>query len=123
MKFALRNVHRGLQYIPSAIIAIVFGAFYSRRKELLQTGGRSSGNVTACYRLAERMDGFQFTIGDVVLAEWTDKLFYAKILHINRSRLTCTLLFDDDSIDDCPISKIHSGWFLFFALVFINFII
>ena len=56
------------------------------------------------------MEGnFQFAVGDVVLAEWTDKLFYAKILHIDRAQLTCTLLFDDDSVEECPISKIYSG--------------
>lgn len=58
------------------------------------------------------MDDFHFTINDVVLAEWNDKLFYAKILHIDRVRHTCTLLFDDKSEEDCPLSKIHSGWFL-----------
>lgn len=54
--------------------------------------------------------GFQFQTGDVVLAEWSDKLFYAKILHIDNLERMCTLLFDDDSVDQCPFTKIHSGW-------------
>lgn len=54
--------------------------------------------------------GFHFQISEVVLAEWRDKLFYAKILHIDYVKRSCTLLFDDDSIDYCPFAKIHSGW-------------
>ena len=54
--------------------------------------------------------GFQFKTGDVVLVEWMDKLYYAKILHIDYHKRMCSLLFDDDSIDHCPFTKIHSGW-------------
>ncbi|XP_028400708.1 uncharacterized protein LOC114523863 isoform X2 [Dendronephthya gigantea] len=52
--------------------------------------------------------GFQFKTGDVVLVEWMDKLYYAKILHIDYLKRMCSLLFDDDSIDHCPFTKIHS---------------
>lgn len=52
---------------------------------------------------------FAFQNGEVVLAEWRDKLYYAKILHINHVKHVCTLLFDDDSIEYCAFTKIHSG--------------
>lgn len=55
------------------------------------------------------MDEFNFTLGDVVLAEWEDKLFYAKIQKIDRVCGKCTLIFDDDSVEECPFAKIHSG--------------
>lgn len=55
------------------------------------------------------MDEFNFSNGDVVLAEWEDKLFYAKIQKIDRVSEKCSLIFDDDSVEECPFSKIHSG--------------
>ena len=55
------------------------------------------------------MDEFNFTLGDVVLAEWEDKLFYAKIDRIDWSQSKCVLIFDDDSVEECPFTKIHSG--------------
>lgn len=55
------------------------------------------------------MDEFKFSLGDVVLAEWEDKLFYAKIQKIDHVCGKCTLIFDDDSVEECPFSKIHSG--------------
>jgi len=55
------------------------------------------------------MDEFNFSNGDVVLAEWEDKLFYAKIQKIDRVSGKCSLIFDDDSVEECPFSKIHSG--------------
>lgn len=54
------------------------------------------------------MDKFEFTLGDVVLAEWEDKLYYAKIQKIDRVCGKCTLIFDDDSVEECPFTKIHS---------------
>jgi len=62
------------------------------------------------------MDEFNFTIGDVVLAEWEDKLFYAKIQKIDRVSGKCTLIFDDDSVEECPFAKIHSGSSLILTL-------
>lgn len=55
------------------------------------------------------MDEFKFSLGDVVLAEWEDKLFYAKIDKIDWSQNKCALIFDDDSVEECPFTKIHSG--------------
>lgn len=55
------------------------------------------------------MDEFNFAVGDVVLAEWEDKLFYAKIQKIEKSKSYCHLIFDDNSVEECPFSKIHSG--------------
>ncbi|KAK3737459.1 hypothetical protein QZH41_008342, partial [Actinostola sp. cb2023] len=54
------------------------------------------------------MDEFKFAIGDVVLAEWEDKLFYAKIQKIDKVKSYCHLIFDDNSVEECPFSKIHS---------------
>lgn len=62
------------------------------------------------------MDEFNFALGDVVLAEWEDKLFYAKIQKIDRVTGKCILIFDDDSVEECPFSKIHSGLSLIFVL-------
>lgn len=62
------------------------------------------------------MDEFNFTLGDVVLAEWEDKLFYAKIQKIDRVSGKCSLIFDDDSVEECPFSKIHSGSSLILTL-------
>ena len=62
------------------------------------------------------MDEFNFALGDVVLAEWEDKLFYAKIQKINRVSGKCILIFDDDSVEECPFSKIHSGSSLILVL-------
>lgn len=55
------------------------------------------------------MDDFKFDVGDVVLAEWEDKLFYAKIQKIDSTKSYCHLIFDDNSVEECPFSKIHSG--------------
>lgn len=55
------------------------------------------------------MDDFKFAVGDVILAEWEDKLFYAKIQKIDKLKSYCHLIFDDNSIEECPFSKIHSG--------------
>lgn len=55
------------------------------------------------------MDDFKFDVGDVVLAEWEDKLFYAKIQKIDKDKSYCHLIFDDNSVEECPFSKIHSG--------------
>lgn len=62
------------------------------------------------------MDEFNFALGDVVLAEWEDKLFYAKIQKIDRASAKCSLIFDDDSVEECPFSKIHSGSSLILTL-------
>lgn len=65
------------------------------------------------------MDKFEFTLGDVVLAEWEDKLYYAKIQKIDRVCGKCTLIFDDDSVEECPFAKIHSGSSFVFTLSFL----
>ncbi|XP_032241788.2 uncharacterized protein LOC5516107 isoform X1 [Nematostella vectensis] len=54
------------------------------------------------------MDEFTFSVGDVVLAEWEDKLFYAKIQSIDPISSYCKLIFDDNSVEECPFAKIHS---------------
>ena len=51
-----------------------------------------------------------------MLAEWEDKLFYAKIQKIDRVSAKCSLIFDDDSVEECPFSKIHSGSSLILTL-------
>lgn len=66
------------------------------------------------------MDEFNFSLGDVVLAEWEDKLFYAKIQKIDNHDQKCVLIFDDDSVEECPFSRIHSGSSLICKVLFLH---
>ena len=54
-------------------------------------------------------DAFQFTVNDVVLADWENKLYYAKILSINHTKSKCRLLFDDGSSATADFTQIHHG--------------
>lgn len=54
-------------------------------------------------------DSFRFSLGDVVLVDWEDKLYYAKILNICASKSTCRLLFDDGSSGSAHFNQIHNG--------------
>ena len=52
---------------------------------------------------------FPFEVEDVVLAEWQENVYYAKILSIDTESRSCLLLFDDESAEDVKFEKIHSG--------------
>lgn len=73
----------------------------------MNTGWKSTGRKLSLNE-SRGMDEFIFTLGDVVLAEWEDKLYYAKIQKIDRVCGKCTLIFDDDSVEECSFAKIHS---------------
>ena len=87
----------------------------------MNTGWKSTGRKLSLNE-SRGMDEFIFTLGDVVLAEWEDKLYYAKIQKIDRVCGKCTLIFDDDSVEECSFAKIHSGSSIVLTLSFFSFI-
>ena len=52
---------------------------------------------------------FGFNVDDVVLAEWGEKLFYAKITAINSTERRCKLMFDDGSQEEVNFTQVHNG--------------
>lgn len=52
---------------------------------------------------------FPFTKDDVVLAQYGNEFYYAKILSINHNKKFANLIFDDDSKEKVNFKKIFSG--------------